>query len=170
MTSESATPPAGRKPVPANPWKARAQTLPFQGLANIVVRALLRAPLIGPAMGGRLITLYLVGRRSGKHYEIPVAYTCDGEDLLIGTPFGWGRNLRTGEPVDLLLKGKRRAADVQVITDEAGVTAHYAVMARDNRQFATFNKIGIDSDGNPNPADLRAAWAAGARGFRLTPR
>ena len=54
--------------------------------------------------------------------------------------------------------------------DEAGVTAHYAAMARDNRQFAKFNKIGIDTDGNPNPADLRAAWAAGARGFRLTPR
>ena len=33
-----------------------------------------------------------------------------------------------------------------------------------------FNKITIDPDGNPDPADLRAAWAAGARGFRLTPR
>ena len=162
MTSESATPPASGQP--------RAQTLAFQGLANTVVRALLRAPLIGPAMGGRLITVYLVGRRSGKHYEIPVAYTRDGKDLLIGTPFGWGKNLRSGEPVDILLKGKRQAADVQVITDEAGVTAHYATMARDNRQFAKFNKITLDSSGNPNPADLRAAWAAGARGFRLTPR
>ena len=142
----------------------------FQGLANTVVRALLRAPLIGPAMGGRLVTLYLVGRRSGQHYEIPVAYTRDGEDLLIGTPFAWGRNLRTGEPVDILLKGKRRTAGVQAITDEAGVTAHFATMARDNRQFAKFNKIGLDSNGNPDPADLRAAWAAGARGFRLTPR
>jgi hypothetical protein len=113
MTSESATPSAGGKPAPP----ARAQTLPFQRLANSVVRALLRAPLIGPAMGGRLVTLFLVGRRSGRHYDIPVAYTLDGQDLLIGTPFGWGRNLRTGEP-----------------------------------------------------ADLRAAWAAGARGFRLTPR
>jgi deazaflavin-dependent oxidoreductase (nitroreductase family) len=135
-----------------------------------VVRALLRAPLIGAAMGGRLITLYIVGRKSGRRYQIPVAYTRDGKDLLIGTPFGWGKNLRTGEPVDILLKGRRRTADVQVITDEAGVTAHYAVMARDNRQFAKFNKIGLDASGNPDPADLRAAWAAGARGFRLTPR
>ena len=166
MTSESATPPAGRNPAPP----ARAQTLPFQGAANSVVRALLRAPLIGSAMGGRLITLYLVGRKSGKRYEIPVAYTRDGDDLLVGTPFAWGRNLRSGEPVVVLLKGKRRTADVAVITDEAGVTAHYAAMARDNRQFAKFNKIGIDSQGNPDPADLRAAWAAGARGFRLTPR
>jgi hypothetical protein len=166
MTSQSATPSAGGHP----PTSARARPLAFQGLANTVVRALLRTPLIGSAMGGRLVTLYLVGRRSGKHYEIPVAYTRDGEDLLIGTPFAWGRNLSTGEPVDVLLKGKRRTADVQVITDEAGVTAHFATMARDNRQFAKFNKIDIGSDGSPNPADLRAAWAAGARGFRLTPR
>jgi deazaflavin-dependent oxidoreductase (nitroreductase family) len=149
---------------------SKAQTMPLQGVANSVVRTLLRAPLIGSAMGGRLITLYLVGRKSGKRYEIPVAYTRDGDDLLIGTPFGWGRNLRTGEPVEILLKGKRRAADVQVITDEAGVTAQYAVMVRDNRQFAKFNKVGVDRDGNPDPADLQAAWAAGARGFRLTPR
>jgi deazaflavin-dependent oxidoreductase (nitroreductase family) len=149
---------------------ARAQTLAFQGLANSLVRTLLRTPLIGSAMGGRLITLYLVGRKSGKRYEIPVAYTRDGEDLLVGSPFGWGRNLRTGEPIDILLKGRRRTADVQVVTDEAGVTAQYAVMVRDNRQFAKFNKIGIDADGNPSPADLRAAWAGGARGFRLTPR
>jgi hypothetical protein len=99
MTSEPPIPPAGGKP--AAP--VRAQPLAFQGLANNVVRALLRAPLIGPAMGRRLITVYLVGRRSGKHYEIPVAYTLDGDDLLIGTPFGWGRNLRSGEPVDILL-------------------------------------------------------------------
>jgi deazaflavin-dependent oxidoreductase (nitroreductase family) len=165
MTSDSATPTGAGQPA-----APRVQTQAFQGQANTVVRALLRVPLIGPAIGGRLITLYLVGRKSGKHYEIPVAYTRDGKDLLIGTPFGWGKNLRTGDPVDILLKGKRRTADVQVITDEAGLTAHYATMARDNRQFAKFNKIGLDSNGNPDPADLRAAWAAGARGFRLTPR
>jgi hypothetical protein len=47
--------------------------------------------------------------------------------LLIGSSFGWGRNLK-------------------------------------------FNSIGLDSDGNPVPADLHLAWAAGARAFRLTPR
>jgi hypothetical protein len=161
MTSEASTPPAP---------PARAQTLALQRLANTVVRTLLRAPLIGPAMGGRLTTLYFTGRKSGKHYEIPVAYTRDGADLLVGTPFGWGKNLRTGEPIDILLKGKRKAADVQVLTDEPGVTAHYAAMARENHTFAKFNKIAIDPDGSPNPADLHAAWAAGARGFRLTPR
>ncbi len=65
-------------------------------------------------------------------------------------------------------KGKRRPADVQVATDDHGVVAAYALMARDNLQFARFNRIGIDSAGNPNPADLHLAWAAGARAIRLT--
>jgi len=142
----------------------------MQGLANRVVRGLLRTPLVSRAMGSRLVTLYIVGRKSGRRYTIPVAYTRNGEDLLIGTPFGWGRNLRTGEPVEIRLKGRRRQADVQVYTDEADVVGKYAIMTRDNRQFATFNKVGFDADGNPSPEDLHLAWMAGARAFRLTPR
>jgi hypothetical protein len=90
--------------------------------------------------------------------------------LLIGTPFGWGRNLRTGEAVTIRLKGRRRVADVRVIADEPGVVDAYGLMARDNRNFASFNQIGFDTSGQPVPADLHQAWAAGARAFRLTPR
>ena len=148
----------------------RAQTLALQGLANRVVRGLLRTPLLSSAMGSRLVTLYIVGRKSGRRYTIPVAYTRDGDDLLIGTPFGWGRNLRTGEPVQIRLKGRLREADVRVYKDEADVTGAYAAMCRDNKQFAKFNKVGFDAAGNPEPGDLHLAWMAGARAFRLTPR
>ncbi len=162
MTSESS---AEKPPV----VDARAQTLALQGLANWIVRGLLRTPLVSRAVGKRLITVYVVGRKSGRHYSVPVAYTREDSALLIGTPFGWGRNLRTGESVDIRLQGKRRPADVQVFSDEAGIAEYYGVMARDNRNFAKFNKIGLDHDGNPDPDDLRLAWAAGARAFRLTP-
>ncbi len=148
----------------------RAQTMAIQGLANRVVRGLLRAPLLSRAVGGRLVTLYITGRKSGRRYTVPVTYTRQGDDLLIGTPFGWGRNLRTGEPVQLRLKGRLRQADVRVYSGEADVTAAYAAMCRDNRQFAKFNKIGFDASGNPEPDDLHLAWMAGARAFRLTPR
>jgi hypothetical protein len=114
--------------------------------------------------------LYIVGRKSGRRYTVPVAYTRDKDDLMIGTPFAWGRNLRTGEPVEIRLKGRRRQADVVVYKDEADVAAAYATMTRDNKAFANFNKIGFDAEGNPNPEDLHLAWMAGARAFRLTPR
>ena len=165
-TTKPAMVPPGADGQPA----VRAQTLAWQGLANRIVRGLLRAPLVCRLAGKRLITVYAVGRKSGRHYTVPVAYTRHGGSLLIGTPFAWGRNLRTGEPVDIRLKGKRRPAEVHVVTDEAGVAGLYAVMARDNHAFATFNKIGFDPAGTPDPADLHLAWAAGARAIRLTPR
>jgi deazaflavin-dependent oxidoreductase (nitroreductase family) len=165
VTSESSNAPADGQPS----TDPRAQTLAFQGLANRVVRGLLRTPLLCRVVGNRLITVYVVGRKSGRHYTVPIAYTHHEGVLLIGTPFAWGRNLRSGEPVDIRLKGKRRPADVQVFTDEAGVVEQYAVMARDNHNFAKFNKIGLDPAGNPSGSDLHLAWAAGARAVQLTP-
>jgi deazaflavin-dependent oxidoreductase (nitroreductase family) len=148
----------------------RARLLAAQDLVNRIVRGVLRTPLVSRLAGRRLITVYIVGRKSGRRYAVPVAYTSHEGDLLVGTPFGWGRNLRTGQPVTIRLKGRRRPADVRVLTEEHEVTDAYAVMARDNHAFAKFNDIGFDSDGNPVAADLRLAWTAGARAFRLTPR
>jgi deazaflavin-dependent oxidoreductase (nitroreductase family) len=148
----------------------RAEKLAFQGLANRIVNCLLRTPVLSRLAGRRLITLYVVGRRSGKRYAVPVSCMRHEGALLIGSPFAWGKNLRTGEPVEVRYLGQRRTADVVVLTDEASVVANYAVIARGNGSFARFNKIGFDRDGNPDPADLRLAWAAGARVFRLTLR
>jgi deazaflavin-dependent oxidoreductase (nitroreductase family) len=148
----------------------RAQTLPLQGLVNQIVRAMLRAPLLCRVVGTRLITVYVVGRRSRRHYSVPVAYTRRDGTLVVGTQFPWVRNLRTGEAVEIRLLGKRRSADVQVLTDEAGVVEYYTLMARENHQFAKFNKIRIDERGEPHPEDLHLAWAAGARVALLTPR
>jgi hypothetical protein len=59
------------KPIPT----VRAQTLPLQGLVNVVIRGLLRAPLLSWAVGTRLMSIYVMGRKSGRHYAVPVAYT-----------------------------------------------------------------------------------------------
>jgi hypothetical protein len=164
MTDQSMT--GNSRPLP----EQRAQPVAFQGAANSVMRGLLRTPLVSRAIGARLVTLYIVGRKSGQRYTIPVAYTRHEGDVLIGTPFRWGRNLRTGEPVEIRLKGRLRQADVTVYADEAEVVRAYGIICRDNHQFAKFNKVGLDAAGNPNPEDLHLAWMAGARAFRLTPR
>ena len=148
----------------------RVRTPRWQGTANRIMRGMLRTPLLAQAIGSKLVMLYVTGRKSGRQYNIPVAYTRDGGDLLIGTPFGWGKNLRTGEPVPIRLKGRLRQADVRAYTAEAEVVSAYTVMTRANRQFAKFNHVSIDADGNPDAEDLHEAWLAGARAFRLTPR
>jgi deazaflavin-dependent oxidoreductase (nitroreductase family) len=166
MTFDPSNPSADAQPAPV----ARAHTMALQGLANRLVLGLLRTPLLCRVVGNRLVTLHIVGRKSGRHYTVPVAYTRHDGILLIGTPFAWGRNLRTGEPIDIRFKGKLGPADVQVLSDEPGVVESYVIMARDNPNFAKFNQISFDRDGNPSPADLHLAWAAGALTFRLTPR
>jgi deazaflavin-dependent oxidoreductase (nitroreductase family) len=159
-------PPSGGQPTPA----VRAQLLPLQPLVNRLIRGLVRTPLLCRLVGKRLITVYLIGRKSGRRYAVPVAYTRRDGSLLVGTQFAWARNLRTGEPVYIRLAGKRRPADVRVVADETGVVENFALMARDNHAFARFNKIGLDERGDPRPEDLHLAWAAGARVAVLTPR
>lgn len=145
----------------------RAQTLALQPLVNRIMRGVLRTPLLCRAAGTRLLILYVVGRKSGRRYAIPVAYTRDDDSLLVGTPFAWGRNLRTGEPITVRFKGKRRIADVRVYSDYPDVVGAYGLMARNNHAFAKFNKIGFDAAGNPDPTDLRLTWEAGSRAVRL---
>jgi deazaflavin-dependent oxidoreductase (nitroreductase family) len=140
----------------------------LQGVANVVMRGLLSTPGIAGGIGKYLIILYVVGRKSGRHYTIPVAYTQHEGAILVGTPFGWGKNLRTGEPLDVRYKGKRHTANVEVVKDESGVVTLYDAMCRDNHNFAKFNKVRLEKDGTPNAEDLRAAWQAGARAFKLT--
>jgi len=150
--------------------EARTRPLRLQALVNRIVRGVLRTPLVSRLAGTRLLTVYVIGRKSGKRYSVPVTYARYEGDLLICTSSGWGRNLRTGEAVAIRLKGRRRLADVRVLAAEDDVVDAYGFMARDNHAFANFNSIGLDPGGNPVPADLHLAWAAGARAFRLTPR
>ena len=141
-----------------------------QRIGNAVIRAILATPGLATLAGKRLVTLYVVGISSGKRYSIPVAYLPDGDALLIGTPFKWGRNLRTGHSVDLRLKGRLRTADVQVFSREADVVRHLDAICRANAMYAKSNGIRRGSDGTPDPGDLRDSWARGTRVFRLSPR
>lgn len=162
--------PRPRATAPASQGPPLARTMRFQRAANRIIRALLRVPGLGRLAGRRLLSVSFVGRRTGRRFTVPVAYTRHDGEILIGTPFTWGRNLRTGEPVEILLAGRRRTADVVVVSDEVGVVRDYAIMCRDNKQFAAFNGIGLDAQGRPSSEDLRLAWQAGARVFHLTIR
>lgn len=150
--------------------RSRVKLFAFQGVLNRFVRTLLRVPLLSRVVGNRLITLYVVGRKSGKLYTVPMAYLWHEGALLLGSGFAWGKNLRTGDTLEVRFMGKRRLTDVRVLTDEVAVVEHYGIIARHNPGFAKINNIGFGEDGNPDPNDLHSAWAAGARVFLLTLR
>jgi len=154
--------------VPAAAGESR--TIAAQGLANRIVRGVLRTPGLDRLAGRRLVTLYVVGRKSGTRYTVPVAYVPHDGALLVGTSARWGRNLRTGEPLEVRLRGRRRTVDVEVLTSQPDVVAAYAVMCRENRTFASLNDVRRGEDGTPVAEDLDQAWARGSRAYRLVPR
>jgi deazaflavin-dependent oxidoreductase (nitroreductase family) len=171
MTDDSAESSRGESPAAgARPTGSGVERRRSQGVVNGIARGLMRVPLLSRLVGDGLIILYVVGRRSGKRYTVPMAYLRHEGALLLGSGFAWGRNLRTGDALEVRYKGRRRVADVRVLTDEAPVVEHYAVIARRNPGFARFNGIGFLEDGDPDPDDLRRAWATGARVFLLTLR
>lgn len=148
----------------------RIRISPAQKAANRIVRVLLATPGIANGIGARLLTVYAVGRKSGRLYTVPVAYTPFEGGLVIGTPFGWARNLRTGEPVAIRYKGKKLQADVQVLTSEEDVTRAYTALCRGGTPFSKFNKVRVDADGEPSASDLHDCWTDGSRAYKLTPR
>ncbi|WP_018159810.1 nitroreductase/quinone reductase family protein [Smaragdicoccus niigatensis] len=146
-----------------------ARTMRYQSVVNKITTAILRSPLAkGP--GQALVLLHVVGRKTGRHFDVPVAYARDGDALVVGTPFAWARNMRTGEPVEVHYMGKLRVADVEVRSDVDDTMADYAILCRVNKQFAKFNNIRRDAAGDTDPADLRAAWEQGGPAYRLTLR
>lgn len=145
------------------------QIRPYQAALNRFMRILLRTPLISRGIGSRLLTITVVGRKSGTTYIIPVSYTRHENYLLVGTVAKkWVSNLRPGVPVEIRVRGKLRSADQVVLRDEANVIELFDIIARDNHTNAKFSGIGFNPDGSPNQADLHQAWELGAAVIRFS--
>ncbi|GAA5078514.1 nitroreductase family deazaflavin-dependent oxidoreductase [Nocardia iowensis] len=159
-----------------NPYGTPSTTGPqpipsAQAVTNKIVRTLLRVPAVSGLVGKRLLTLHVVGRKSGKVYDVPVAYTRHNGTLLIGTALRpWVKNLQAGGPVQVSMGGKPRTFDPVVHTEQRDVMRLYEVIARDNATNAKFNGIGFTADGSPNKADLYQTWQQGGVVIALTPR
>lgn len=167
MSSETSPAAAYGKPTTSGPQPIAS----YQGALNRFIRGLLRVPVLSLGIGSRLLTFTVVGRKSGKTYVIPVAYTRHEGKLLVGTRvWPWVKNLRRGEPATVRVKGRQRLADWELFTDEQNVVELYGIIARDNHANAKFAGIGFMPDGSPNPADLHQAWAKGCAAIRLTLR
>ena len=76
-------------------------------LANPAVRALAQSPLHG-AVDKALIVLHIVGRKTGRGYDIPVGYVDLDGHFIVVTQHRWRANTRGGADVDVTFRGRRR--------------------------------------------------------------
>jgi hypothetical protein len=122
--------------------------------------ALLRSPL-HPPLSKSLLLLGFDGRKSGRRYQIPVAYVQDGSNLLIASRARWWKNLTGGAPVTVLLRGRNLSATADVPEDTAQRLAVLRRILRGSKQLAGFMEVSIDQAGEPHPRELAAAVERG---------
>jgi hypothetical protein len=102
-----------------------SRTIPPQGLINLanpVVRAVLKSRLHG-ALDGALLVLHIVGRKTGRRYDIPVGYVDLDESLVAITEHSWRANVRGGADIDVTVRGQRRRMHCLLDEDPTSVAA-----------------------------------------------
>ena len=140
-------------------------------LGNLFVRPLLRSSA-GKNMH-ELALLCFDGHRTGKRYEVPVAYhELDGDPLIL-TASGWKANLRGGADVEVVHDGRRTPMRAELIEDADGVARIYeALLLKDGLEEAKPTKIGLKVEGDRMPTCAEIAAAVGGKRsvVRLRPR
>jgi hypothetical protein len=96
---------------------------------NAFFRGLAEAPLLGGVVRRKFIVIRYVGRRSGKTFETPVAYSRRGDAVTIAVSWpdqkSWWRNfLGEGGPITLVgLDGADRQGHGVASRDSSGGVA-----------------------------------------------
>ena len=93
--------------------------------ANSVIRPLVASPRWGGLVGRWMTVITYTGRRSGRTFSIPVAYSRRGDDLTIRVEWPdrkkWWRNfLGDGGPLVARLDGVDRSGHAVAIRDDKG--------------------------------------------------
>ncbi|OBJ48431.1 hypothetical protein [Mycobacterium sp. 1423905.2] len=93
-------------------------------VVNPVLGTLLRTPLAGP-LRQQLMVLHFTGRKSGRHFSIPVsAHVIDG-DLYALAGAGWKANFRGGAPVEVVYGGRTTPMRGELIADRTRLPELY---------------------------------------------
>ena len=95
-------------------------------IGNAVMRPLLRSRI-----GARMPDLALLafdGRRSGRHYEVPVGYHELAGRGVVLTASGWRANLRGGADIDVVHEGRRTRRRAGLIEDPDEVATIYGTL------------------------------------------
>jgi len=149
---------------PKRPLGRRIQQRVFRVL-NVPMRALLELPFATP-LSGRLMLVFLTGRKTGKRYRQPVSYVRDGAVLLTPGGGNWKLNLADGRPERIRLRGKDVLARPEIVSDAQEIERLLAVMTAANPMAGRFVAIPKGPDGGLDRARLDAAVQYGFRIIR----
>lgn len=94
-------------------------------LLNTPVAAIASSPRLGARLGRSITLVTYTGRRSGRTFSIPVAYSRHGDDIEIvanmpETKTWWRNFVGEGAPLSLTLDGTERAGHAIAHRDAKG--------------------------------------------------
>jgi hypothetical protein len=140
-------------------------------VVNPILKLLLHTPFAGPARH-QLMVVDFTGRKSGKHYSIPVtAHLIDGV-LFAMTGSSWKANFRDGAAAQVLHDGKTTAMRGELITDKAHVADLYERCAESYGVKRAERVMGIGFRDHQMPTHDQFAEAVdelNLRAIRFTP-
>lgn len=121
------------------------------GLLNQVPKAILRSPL-HTMMSRRFLLLSFQGRKTGRRYDLPLAYLPRHGEVIMTTDSGWWRNLRGGRPVQLRLAGRQVTGTAWAVKDEAEVEAALRDLVASQPSYPRLAGMHSNADGTPDLA------------------
>jgi len=132
---------------------------------NVPMRVVLGLPFATP-LSGRLMLVFLTGRKTGRSYRQPVSYVRHGTALL--TPGGgkWKLNLQEGRPERIRLRGRDVLARPDLVGDIDEVERLLGVMTAANPRVRAFVGIPTGPDGRLDRGRLETAVKYGFRVVR----
>ena len=143
----------------------------FLRVVNPFMKLLLRTPFAGPARN-QLMVVNFTGRKSGRHYSIPLsAHLIDG-NLYAMTGATWKNNFRDGAAAQVLHDGKTTTMRGELITDKAHVTDLYSRCAESYGVKRAERAMGLGFRDHQMPTHDQFAEAVqelGLRAIRFTP-
>jgi hypothetical protein len=146
------------------PLGRRIQQRVFR-VVNVPMRGVLGLPFATP-LSGRLMLVFLTGRKTGKSYRQPVSYVRDGTVLLTPGGGNWKLNLADGRPERIRLRGRDVLARPEIVSDAEEIERLLGVMTMANPMVGRFVAIPKGPDGRLDPARLDAAVRYGFRIIR----
>ena len=134
---------------------SQAPTIP--PFVNSTMRFILRSPLHG-MVSKTILLITFTGRRSGKTYSTPVSYSRHGDEVYIFTHSTWWKNLDSGAPVTLRIRGREFQGIAEpVAADQQAIAAGLADHLRKVPGDATFYHVTFDEQKDPRPDEVEKA-------------
>lgn len=124
---------------------------------NWMMATTLRLPLLHRLVSKMLLLIAFTGRKSGKHYVIPVGYHRNGNMITILTKHfrKWWHNFESHAPVVVRIEGRNYTGQAAALTDTATMIPIIAHLVEANPGEAEIYQIKLLDNGKPDLDSVR---------------